>query len=60
MHLVVLVGLVIMFALPSIAQEQNTVDPELRQPVEAALTKFGEAFNDRDAAASAAGRSFEQ
>jgi uncharacterized protein (TIGR02246 family) len=47
-------GLVISLAVPSIAQEQNTVDPEVRQQIEATLTKFGEAYNKHDAAAIAA------
>src|ERR1700730_9816707 len=42
------VGLVIIFALPTFAQEQNTVDPEVRQQIEALLIKFGEAFNKHD------------
>jgi ketosteroid isomerase-like protein len=49
-----LVGLAIGFALPTFAQEQNTVDPEVRQEIEAVLMKFGDAFNKRDAAAIAA------
>jgi uncharacterized protein (TIGR02246 family) len=51
---VTLAGLAISFALPIFAQEQNTVDPEVRQQIEAVLMKFGEAFNKRDAAAMAA------
>jgi hypothetical protein len=35
MHLVALVGLAISFAVPAIAQEQSTVDPEVRQQIEA-------------------------
>jgi uncharacterized protein (TIGR02246 family) len=55
MHSVIaLVGLAISFALPTFAQEQNTVDPEVRQQIEAAHTKFVEAFNQHDAAAMAA------
>jgi len=52
--LLALVGLAIGFALPTFAQEQNTVDPEVRQEIEAVLMKFGDAFNKRDAAAIAA------
>jgi ketosteroid isomerase-like protein len=48
-----LAGLAISFALPTFAQEQNTVDPEVRQQIEAVLMKFGEAFNRYDAAACA-------
>ena len=54
MHLGALLGLAIGFALPTFAQEQNTVDPEVRQQIEAALTKFDEAFNEHDATATAA------
>jgi hypothetical protein len=48
-----LVGIAISFALPIVAQAQNTVDPEVRQQIEAALLKFEEAFNKHDAAAMA-------
>jgi uncharacterized protein (TIGR02246 family) len=48
---VALVGLAIGFALPTFAQEQKTVDPEVRQQIEAVFMKFGEAFNKHDAAA---------
>jgi ketosteroid isomerase-like protein len=40
--------------VPALAQEQNTVDPEVRQQIEAAVMKFDEAFNKHDAAAIAA------
>ena len=49
-----LVGLAIGFAMPTFAQEQNTVDPEVRQQIETAYMKFAEAFNKHDAAAIAA------
>ena len=49
-----LVGLAIGFALPVLAQEQNTVDPELRQQIEAVLMKFDDAYNKHDAAATPA------
>jgi ketosteroid isomerase-like protein len=52
--IVALVGMAISFALPTFAQEQNTVDPEVRQQLEALLMKFGEAFNKHDPAAIAA------
>jgi ketosteroid isomerase-like protein len=52
--LLALGGLAISPVVPAIAQEKNTVDPEVRQQIEAALTKFDEAFNNRDAAATAA------
>ena len=51
---VILVGLAISFALPGFAQQKDTVDPEVRQQVEALLIKFGEAFNKHDPAAIAA------
>jgi ketosteroid isomerase-like protein len=46
-----LVALAISLAMPALAQEQNTVDPEVRQQIEAAYMKFAEAFNKHDAAA---------
>ena len=49
-----LVALTIGFAVPSIAQDKNTVDPEVYQQIEAVLTKFDEAYNRNDAAAVAA------
>src|SRR5262245_9787975 len=52
--LVTLVGLAISFALPIFAQKQNTVDPEVRQQIEAVYMKFVEAQNKGDAAAIAA------
>jgi uncharacterized protein (TIGR02246 family) len=45
--------LAISFALP-ISAQQNTVDPEVRQQIEAVLRQFDEAFNKHDAAAIAA------
>jgi uncharacterized protein (TIGR02246 family) len=42
------------FAVPVVAQEQNTVDPEVRQQIEAAVTKYEDAYNKNDAAAIAA------
>ena len=51
---VALVGLAIGFVVPALAQEQNTVDPEVRQQIEAVHTKFVEAQNKGDAAALAA------
>ena len=38
-------------AAPAFAQEQNTVDPEVRQQIQAVLKKFDEAFSKHDAAA---------
>jgi ketosteroid isomerase-like protein len=52
--LLAIAGLAIGFTVPASAQEQNTVDPEVRQQIEAVLMKFGEAFNKHDAAAIAA------
>jgi uncharacterized protein (TIGR02246 family) len=49
-----LVGLTISFALPTFAQEQNAVDPEVRQQIEATYTKRLDATNKQDAAAVAA------
>jgi hypothetical protein len=40
--------------LPVLAQEQNTVDPEVQQQIEAVLMKFVEAESKGDAAAVAA------
>jgi ketosteroid isomerase-like protein len=42
------------FTLPCIAQDKNTVDPEVRQQIEAVLVKYNEAVNKHDAAAIAA------
>ena len=50
---VTLVGLVISFALPISAQQQDTVTPEVRQQIEAVLLKFDEAYNNHNAAAIA-------
>ena len=52
--LLTLAGLAIGFVLPTIAQEQKTVDPKLRQEIEAIEMKFQEAYNNRDVAAIAA------
>src|ERR1700752_4422933 len=46
----VLAMLAIGFAVPAVAQEQNAVDPEVRQQIEAAHMKFDEAYNRSDAA----------
>src|SRR6266436_7621150 len=51
MHLrFITAGLIIGLALPVVAQEQNTVDPEVRQQIEALIAKQDEAFNKNDAA----------
>jgi hypothetical protein len=52
--LVTLAGLAIGCAMPVLAQEQNTVDPEVRQQIEAAVLKYRVACNNYDAAATAA------
>jgi uncharacterized protein (TIGR02246 family) len=49
-----LVGLVISFALPTFAQEKETVDPQIIEQFNALAKKFEEAFNNNDAAAVAA------
>jgi hypothetical protein len=51
---VALVGLAMSIALPTFAQQQSTVDPEVRQGIDAVFMKFGEAFNKRDPVAMAA------
>jgi hypothetical protein len=51
MHFVALVGLAISFAVPALAQEQNTIDPAVRQQIEAVNMKYDEAYNKGDAAA---------
>jgi ketosteroid isomerase-like protein len=52
--LLTLAGFAIGFTVPALAQEQKTVDPEVRQQIEAELAKYDEAFNKHDAAALAA------
>jgi uncharacterized protein (TIGR02246 family) len=52
--LLALAGLVFGFTWLGVGQEQNTVDPEVRQEIEAVLTKYENAFNKNDAAAIAA------
>ena len=55
MRLVVaLVGLTISFALPAFAQQTNTVDPKLREALDAFLKKEDETYLNGDAAALAA------
>src|ERR1700746_2425559 len=48
--LLALAGSAIRFAVPALAQEQNTVDPEVRQQIEAELAKFDDAYYKNDAA----------
>ena len=40
-------ALAIGFVLPALAQEQNTVDPEVRQQIEAVNMKYDEAYNNK-------------
>jgi len=49
-----LVGLAINFAVPTFAQEKETVDPQIAQQIRALSIKYDEAFNNNDAAALAA------
>ena len=51
---VTLVGLAIIFALPTFAQQTNTPDPQLRQRLLAVIEKHADAMNKNDAAAAAA------
>ncbi len=48
--LFIIAGSIIGLALPVVAQEKKTVDPEVRQQIEAAHMKFDEAYNRSDAA----------
>jgi len=52
--LLTLAALAIGFVMPTIAEEKNTVDPQVRQQIEAVLVKYNEAVNKHDAAAIAA------
>ena len=49
-----LVGLAISFALPTFAQQKETVDPQIIEKLNALFKKVDEAFNNNDAAAYAA------
>ena len=49
-----LVGLAISFASPTLAQENDAVDPETRQELEAVDTKLDQAIDKNDAVAAAA------
>ena len=51
---VALIGLAISFAFPIYAQDQNAVDPQTPQEIEAVGMQFIEAYNKHDAAAVAA------
>ena len=52
--LLTLAGLAIGFAAPTLAQEKDAVDPQMRQQLEAIDKIFDEAYNKNDAAAVAA------
>ena len=52
--LVALSGLAIGFAVPTLAQRKETVDPQVREQIDANIKKSDEAFNNNDAAALAA------
>ena len=52
--LVALAGLAIGFAVPTLAQQKETVDPQVREQIDAKIKKSDEAFNNIDAAALAA------
>ena len=49
-----LIVLAISFALPTFAQQKDTVDPQIAQQIRAFAAKFDEAFNKNDAVAVAA------
>ena len=51
---VALLALAITSALPTFAQGQKAVDPEVRKQIEAVFAQFQEAYNKHDAAAMAA------
>ena len=52
--LLTLAALAIGFTVPTLAQEKNTVDAQVRQQIEAVFMQFQEAYNKRDAAAMGA------
>ena len=55
MRLVIaLIGLAISFALPTFAQQKDTVDPKINQQIRVLAVKYDEAINNHDAAAVAA------
>jgi uncharacterized protein (TIGR02246 family) len=51
---VALVGLAISFALPTLARQTTTPDPQLRQELVDVIAKYADAMNKNDAAAAAA------
>jgi hypothetical protein len=48
-----LVGAVIGFVVPTVAQQKETPDPQLRQVADALTKKFNDAWDNNDAAALA-------
>jgi uncharacterized protein (TIGR02246 family) len=52
--LLALVGLAISFALPTFAQQKETVDPQIIEQLNAVAKKWDDAFNNNDAAGLAA------
>jgi hypothetical protein len=48
-----LVGSVIGFVVPTVAQQKETPDPQLRQVADALTKKFNDAWDNNDAAALA-------
>ena len=52
--LLALVGLAIGFTLPTLAQQKDTVDPQIIEQLNAHCEKMDEAVNNNDAAAVAA------
>jgi uncharacterized protein (TIGR02246 family) len=51
---IALLGLAISFAVPSFAQQKDTVDPKIVQQIRVLTMKYEEAYNSYDAAAVAA------
>jgi ketosteroid isomerase-like protein len=52
--LLALLGLAVSFVLPTLAQQKDAPDPELRQMIDAFAKKYAEAVNNNDATAIAA------
>src|SRR5271166_1648984 len=52
--LITFIGLAISFALPTLAQQKDTPDPQLREKLVAAIKKHTDALDKNDAAAIAA------
>jgi uncharacterized protein (TIGR02246 family) len=51
---VAIVGLAISFTVPTLAQQKETVDPQIGQQIGALAAKFDEAYNKHDSTAVAA------